>query len=102
VQGHATYGQFRNGPGYAQSMEHSIHLSKTASGQGLGRALMAALESHASAAGVHVMVAGISSENPGACAFHARLGYVACGRVAQAGRKWDRWLDLILMQKILT
>lgn len=102
VQGHATFGQFRGGPGYAHSMEHSIHLSKEAKGRGMGRALMAALEDHARATGVHIMIAGVSSENPEGLAFHSRLGYRECGRVLQAGRKWDRWLDLILMQKILT
>lgn len=102
VQGHATYGQFRGGPGYARSMEHSIHLSNSAEGKGLGRQLMAALEDHARAAGVHIMVAGVSSENPAGLGFHARLGYVECGRVLQAGYKWGRYLDLVLMQKILT
>lgn len=102
VQGHATYGQFRGGPGYARSMEHSIHLSNTAQGLGLGRKLMATLESHASAAGAHVMVAGISGENTAGQAFHARIGYVECGRVLQAGHKFGRYLDLVLMQKILT
>lgn len=102
VQGHATYGQFRNGPGYMHSMEHSVHMYNSAKGQGLGRALMAALEDHAKAQGVHVMIAGVSSENPDGLRFHAALGYVECGRVSQAGRKWGRWLDLILMQKILT
>jgi phosphinothricin acetyltransferase len=102
VQGHATYGQFRSGPGYAHSMEHSVHMYNSIKGQGFGRALMMALEDHARAQGVHVMIAGVSSENPDGQAFHARLGYVECGRVAQAGRKWGQWLDLILMQKILT
>lgn len=102
VQGHATYSQFRGGPGYARTMEHSIHLSKTAQGLGLGRALMTALESHARAAGVHVMVAGVSSENPAGQDFHAKMGYAPCGRVLQAGFKSGRYLDLILMQKILT
>lgn len=102
VQGHATYGQFRNGPGYAHSMEHSVHMYNSIKSQGFGRALMTALEDHARAQGVHVMVAGVSSQNAEGQAFHARLGYVECGRVVQAGRKWGQWLDLILMQKILT
>lgn len=102
VQGHATYGQFRGGPGYARSMEHSIHLSNSAQGQGLGRELMDRLETHARDHGVHVMVAGVSSDNPEGEAFHARLGYLHCGRVLQAGHKWGRYLDLVLMQKILT
>ena len=102
VQGHATYGQFRSGPGYARSMEHSIHLSNLAQGLGLGRQLMAALETHAKANGAHIMVAGVSSENPAGQAFHARLGYKECGRVQQAGFKSNRYLDLVLMQKILT
>lgn len=102
VQGHATYSQFRGGPGYARSMEHSIHLSDAAQGLGLGRALMLVLETHARAQGVHVMVAGISSENAAGQAFHARLGYTSAGRVLQAGYKWGRYLDLVLMQKILS
>ena len=86
VQGHATYGQFRGGPGYARSMEHSIHLTPAAQGQGLGRALMQTLETHARAHGVHVMVAGVSSDNPAGQAFHARMGYAPCGLVMQAGQ----------------
>jgi phosphinothricin acetyltransferase len=102
VEGHATYGQFRGGPGYARSMEHSIHLTTATQGRGLGRALMQTLEDHARDQGVHVMVAGVSSDNPAGQAFHARLGYAECGRVMQAGYKWGRYFDLVLMQKILT
>ena len=64
--------------------------------------MLAALEAQAKEAGIHVMVAGISSANQGAVGFHEACGFEHAGQVQEAGRKWDQWLDLILMQKRLT
>ena len=102
VEGFATYGPFRSGPGYAKTCEHTIQMSPKARGQGGGRALMSALQNAACADGFHVMVAGISSANLGAIAFHAALGFAEVGQMPEVGRKWGQWLDLVLMQKILT
>lgn len=102
VLGLATYGQFRGGPGYARTMEHTILLGPAARGRGLGRALMTAIEDHARAGGAHSMFGGVSAENPDGVAFHAAIGYREVARLSQVGWKFGRWMDLVLMQKMLS
>jgi len=101
VLGLATYDQFRGGNGYLHAMEHTIILAAGARGRGTGRALMAAIEDHARAGGAHTMVAAVSGENDAGIAFHRALGYEPVGMLPQSGRKFGRWLDLVLLQKIL-
>ncbi len=50
---------------------------------------------------VHSLWAGISSENPAAIPFHSSLGFVEIARLPQVGYKFGRWMDLVLMQKML-
>ena len=101
VQGFATYGQFRSGDGYASCMEHTVILSPQAHGRGLGRALMQAVESHARQNGAHQLIAGISGENPAGIAFHGKIGFRHLATIPQAGFKFGRFIDLVLMQKFL-
>ena len=93
--------QFRSGDGYAHSMEHSIYVAPQAQGMGVGRNIMAYLEDVATNRGARSLIAGIGAENTAAIAFHTHLGFRTVGRVQDAGRKFDRWMDLVLMQKIL-
>jgi len=102
VHGFVTFGAFRSGPGYAATVEHTVMLADDQRRKGGGRRLMQAAETAAVSRGVHVMVAGISSANPDAMSFHARLGFVETARMPQVGRKAGQWLDLILMQKTIT
>ena len=101
ICGFATYDQFRGGVGYAHTMEHTIQIAAHGAGHGLGRALLARLEAEATRAGAHVMVAAITGENVAGQAFHDHMGYTLVGRMPQVGRKFGRWMDLVLMQKIL-
>jgi L-amino acid N-acyltransferase YncA len=99
--GFASYAQFRGGVGYATCMEHSILLAPDAKGRGIGRGLIGALCGHAAAAGAHQMIAGVSGDNPDGVAFHTRMGFAEIARVREAGFKFGRFIDLVLMQKFL-
>jgi len=100
--GFVTYGPFRSGPGYVATVEHSIVLAPLARRKGIGRALMKRAMDSAVALGHHAMVAAISSANPNAVSFHESLGFDHVGLLPEVGRKADQWLDLILLQKILS
>ncbi|MGB3243101.1 MAG: N-acetyltransferase family protein [Sulfitobacter sp.] len=102
VAGFVTFGAFRAGPGYAGTVEHTVILDPSAQCKGWGSILMDMAEAGAQAIGAHVMVAGISSANPGAVAFHGKRGFVQTAYMPQVGRKAGRWLDLILMQKTIS
>lgn len=47
------------------------------------------------------MIAGISGENADGQAFHARMGYRPLAIIPEAGHKFGRYMDLVLMQKFL-
>ena len=102
ILGFSTYFPFRNGPGYRHTKEHSINLAPSAAGKGVGRGLMQMLETHAVQNDVHCFIAGISSENPAAVAFHESLGFHHVARLPGVGFKFGRWMDLVLMQKFLS
>lgn len=101
VLGFARYFQFRGGEGYRFTAEHTVMLHPDGQGRGGGRALMQALCDHAKAAGWHTLFAGCSAENPGAVTFHANLGFETVATLPEVGFKFDRWIDLVLMQKRL-
>jgi L-amino acid N-acyltransferase YncA len=104
VVGFAAYEHFRGEgkwPGYRATMELSIHVAQSHLSRGVGRALIEALVERARAAGVHVLVAAIDGENEASIRFHERLGFVEVGRMPQTGQKFGRWLDLVLMQRVL-
>ncbi len=101
VLGFASYGDFRALAGYRTTVEHSIHIRADRRGGGLGSALLAALVARAWSAGVHVMVAGVDGGNAGSLRFHVARGFQEVARMPQVGRKYGRWVDLVLLQRFV-
>jgi phosphinothricin acetyltransferase len=101
VLGFAGFGDFRAGDGYHATVEHSVYVHQHHHGKGVGKRLMPPLIEAARALGKHVMIAGIDAENVSSIRFHRGFGFQEAGRLRQVGQKFDRWLDLVLMQKLL-
>lgn len=93
--------QFRDRPAYRSTCENSIYVAPTAIGQGIGRALLAALVEAAEQAGFRQMIAVIGGAEPASVALHRQAGFVEAGRMRSVGRKFGRWLDTLYMQKEL-
>ena len=104
VVGYVTWTWFRGWtrfPGYRHTRELTIHVDEVHHGRGVGRLLMQTLIDRARSSGVHVLVSAIDSDNEASIDFHQRLGFVEVGRMPEVGRKFDRWLDLVLMQLVV-
>lgn len=98
VTGWATFGPFREKPGYRFTAEHSVYIRDGLRGQGLGRTLLGALIVEARARGVHTLIGGVDADNAGSLAFHERLGFEQVAHFRQVGHKFGRWLDLVFLQ----
>lgn len=99
--GFARYYPFRGGPGYRFTAEHTILLHPDGQGRGGGRALLTALCTMAKDKDLRIMVAACSGENAAAIKFHAACGFEVVATMPEVGFKFDRWIDLVLMQKQL-
>jgi phosphinothricin acetyltransferase len=102
VIGYAAFGDWRGAwPGYRHTVEHSVHVRADRRGAGVGRRLVEALFPHALALQKHVMIGGIDASNLASIRLHEKLGFQQVAHFREVGRKFDRWLDLVFMQRVL-
>ena len=102
VIAYAYAGPYRPRHGYRYTVEDSVYVAQDARGRGIGSALLARLLDICTTRGDRQMVAVIGdAANVASIAVHARAGFTTVGRLADVGRKFDRWLDVVLMQRAL-
>lgn len=101
VAGFASYGPWRARSGYRYTVENSVYVADVYHRRGVATALLAELLERARRGGIHAVVAGIEASNLTSIALHEKFGFRVVGRLPEVGTKFDRWLDLVLMQLTL-
>jgi phosphinothricin acetyltransferase len=99
VVGFAYCNWFKPRPAYRFSAEDSIYLASEAAGRGLGRLLLTELKAQAERSGVRKLIAVIGdSANQGSVGVHRSCGFESVGVLRSCGWKFERWLDVVLME----
>ena len=102
VVGFAYVAQFRNRSAYRYAGEDSVYVRDDIRGQGVGKALVAALLRRGEECGFRQVFAVIGdSENVGSIGLHVSLGFRQVGVLRSAGAKFGRWLDVVTMQRAI-
>lgn len=92
---------FRGRPAYCHTAELSIYIHPERHRRGIGRAIVDDLVARARALGHHALVGGCCSETTAAIALLEACGFSRVAHFREVGRKFDRWLDVMFLERVL-
>ena len=101
ITGFAAISPYRARPAYATTVEDSVYVAAGWRGRGLGGALLADVIRRATEHGFHTVMARVEATNTASVRIHERCGFDVVGTERQIGRKFGRWLDVTVLQKLL-
>ncbi len=101
VIGWGSLSPFRPRAAYRPTVEPSVYVHHDYHRRGVGRALLSDLIDRAKSLGFHSLIGGTDAEQTASLALQTSLGFVRVAHLRQAGYKFDRWLDVIYMQRML-
>ncbi|MGH9185065.1 MAG: GNAT family N-acetyltransferase [Acidimicrobiales bacterium] len=101
VAGFGSLSPYRDRPAYSTTVEDSVYVRRDQQGKGIGRAVLAELVHVGTARGFHAMMARIVGGHEASIRLHEACGFDVVGTEREVGRKLGRWLDIVLMQRLL-
>jgi L-amino acid N-acyltransferase len=101
VVGFASLSPYRPRPAYSTSVEDSVYVAGPRRGEGIGHLLLGEVVSLAGAHGFHAIMGRIVGGHEASIALHRAFGFELIGVEREIGRKFGRWLDVALMQRLL-
>ncbi len=102
VVGFSSLSEYRPRAAYRTSVESSVYVDEAVRGRGVGRRLMRELVELAQSRGFHTMIARVAGGHEASVQLHEAAGFAVVGTEQEVGRKFGGWLDVIVMQRMLT
>jgi len=101
VVGWSSLSRYHDRPGYRFTAENSIYIAASHRGRGIGKLLLAPLLDAARERGLHSIIAVIDASNEASVRLHRGFGFEPVGLFRQVGYKFDRWLDVAYLQRMI-
>lgn len=101
IVGFASLSAYRDRPGYRTSVEDSVYVADGHQGTGVGSRLLGSVLETAANHGFHAVFARIVGPQEASVALHRRHGFDLVGIEREVARKFGRWHDVALMQRLL-
>jgi phosphinothricin acetyltransferase len=101
VAGWGSLNQFNPRPAYDHVVDFSVYVAREQRGRGVGRLLMQALEQRARGIGFHKMVLAAFPSNEAGMRLYERCGFERVGVYHEQGMLDGKWVDVVVMEKIL-
>ena len=101
VVGFGSLSKYKDRPAYSTSVEDSVYVRRDQQGRGVGRLLLGELLGTAEKTGFHAVFARIVGGHEASIRLHASCGFEHVGVEREVGRKFGRWLDVVIMERLL-
>ncbi len=101
IVGFASLSPYRTRPGYSSSVEDSIYVAHGCRGLGIGRQLLGELMRSGSSLGFHACFARVNAESTASLGLHFAHDFRMVGIEREVGRKFSRWIDVALLERML-
>jgi len=101
VVGFGALSPYRNRPAYTTTVEDSVYVHRDHRHRGVGRLVLAGLVDTARHHGFHTVVARVTGGHAASIGLHEALGFALVGTEREVGRKFGRWLDVVILQLLL-
>jgi L-amino acid N-acyltransferase YncA len=101
VCGFGSLSPFRDRAAYATTVEDSVYVGEAFQQRGVGRSLLQELLRLATEQGFHTVIARTTGDNAPSISLHEACGFALVGIEREVGRKFGKWLDVAVLQKML-